>query len=113
MTKLTQKQQTVLDYLHRYLGEHRRAPFLREIQEACRIASYKSVIDRLNALEHKGFIKRIPNKHRAIHIQRKAHAILQTRGAQPESTTPQRVELQPSPVSLSASASESSSPVTG
>ena len=72
MTKLTQKQQTVLDYLHRYISEHRRSPFLREIQEACRIVSYKSVIDRLNALERKGYIKRTPNKHRAIHI-RKAH----------------------------------------
>ena len=71
MTKLTYKQQTVLDYLQRYLGEHRRAPFLREIQEACRIVSYKSVIDRLSALEHKGFIRRIPNKHRGIKIVRR------------------------------------------
>lgn len=77
MTKLTQKQQTVLAYLQRYIGEHRRSPFLREIQDACRIASYKSVIDRLNALERKGFIKRTPNKHRAIHIHRKASAMLQ------------------------------------
>lgn len=77
MIKLTQKQQTILDYLQRYIGEHRRSPFLREIQDACRIASYKSVIDRLNALERKGFIKRTPSKHRAIHIHRKAFAMLQ------------------------------------
>ena len=73
MTKLTYKQQTVLDYLQRYLGEHRRAPFLREIQEACGIVSYKSVIDRLNALEHKGVIKRVPNKHRGIKLIRRVH----------------------------------------
>ena len=77
MIKLTQKQQTILDYLQRYIGEHRRSPFLREIQDACRITSYKSVIDRLNALERKGFIKRTPSKHRAIHIHRKASAMLQ------------------------------------
>ena len=77
MHKITEKQRTVLDYLQRYIGEHRRAPFLREIQAACRIASYKSVIDRLNALERKGFIRRIPNKHRAIHIPRKSVARLQ------------------------------------
>ena len=77
MTKLTKKQHIVLDYLHRYISEHRRSPFLREIQDACRIASYKSVIDRLNALERKGFIRRTPNKHRAIHIHRKASAMLQ------------------------------------
>ena len=51
--------------------EYRRAPFIREIQSACQVASYKSVIDRLNALERKGFIKRIPNKHRAIRIRHK------------------------------------------
>ena len=97
MTKLTQKQQTVLDYLHHYLGEHRRAPFLREIQEACRIVSYKSVIDRLNALERKGFIKRVPNKHRAIHLHRKVYATLQQSSS--------------APVLASASASETSEPV--
>ena len=98
MTKVTQKQQTVLDYLHQYLGEHRRAPFLREIQEACRIASYKSVIDRLNALEHKGFIKRIPNKHRAIHLHRKVYATLQ--------------QSSNGPVLASAPAGEAGEPVT-
>lgn len=76
MTKLTQKQQRVLDYLQQYLAEHRRSPLLREIQEACQIASYKSVIDRLNALERKGYIKRVPNRHRAIHLHRKAVAQL-------------------------------------
>jgi len=86
LTKLTQKQQTVLAYLQRYIGEHRRSPFLREVQNACRIASYKSVIDRLNALERKGFIKRIPNKHRAIHIHRKAYAALQSEEANPAPT---------------------------
>jgi SOS-response transcriptional repressor LexA len=86
-----------LDYLHRYLGEHRRAPFLREIQEACRIVSYKSVLDRLNALERKGFIKRIPNKHRAIHLHHKAYATLQ--------------QSSNGPVLASVSAGETSEPV--
>ena len=63
---LTQKQQAVLDYIQRYHLEHRRTPFIREIQLGCQIASYKSAIDRLNALERKGYIKRTPNKHRGI-----------------------------------------------
>jgi len=63
---LTQKQQVVLDYIQRYHLEHRRAPFIREIQLDCQIASYKSAIDRLNAIERKGYIKRAPNKHRGI-----------------------------------------------
>jgi len=60
----------VLEYLQRYLAEYRHAPFIREIQADCQIASYKSTIDRLIALERKGFIRRKPNKHRAIRIVR-------------------------------------------
>lgn len=78
MTKLTPKQQTVLDYLQRYLAEHRHAPLLREIQEACQITSYKTVVDRLNALERKRCIRRIPNKHRAIQLRPNAAAMLHT-----------------------------------
>lgn len=69
---LTQKQQIVLDFIDRYFGEHRLSPFIREIQLGCRISSYKSAIDRLNALERKGFIKRAANKHRGIRLIRKA-----------------------------------------
>lgn len=65
---LTYKQQLVLDFIQRYLTENRRAPIIREIQAGCQITSYKSAIDRLNALERKGYIKRIPNKHRSIKL---------------------------------------------
>lgn len=69
---LTQKQQTVLEFLQRYFGEHRRSPLIREIQAGCQILSYKSALDRLNALERKGIIRRLSNKHRGIRLIRKA-----------------------------------------
>ena len=50
---LTRKQQTVFEYLQRYMGEHRQSPLIREIQEGCHIVSYKSALDRLNALERR------------------------------------------------------------
>ena len=62
----------VFDYILRYMAEHRRAPLIREVQLGCQIVSYKSAVDRLNALEHKKFIKRTPNKHRGIRIARRA-----------------------------------------
>ena len=62
----------MFDFILRYVAEHRRAPLIREIQLGCQIVSYKSAIDRLSALEHKGFIKRTPNKHRGIRIARRA-----------------------------------------
>ena len=65
---ITQKQQALFEFLQRYLSEHRQAPFIWEIQTGCQIASYKSAVDRLNALERKGFIRRIPNKHRGIKL---------------------------------------------
>ncbi len=75
MNALTDKQERVLEFIRGYIAEHRCGPFIREIQTACEIASYKSAIDRLNALERKGFIKRTPNKHRAIRVMPKIHEL--------------------------------------
>ena len=68
---LTQKQQTVFDFIRGYFDEHRKFPLIREIQLGCHIVSYKSALDRLNALERKGLIKRAPNKHRGIRLIRR------------------------------------------
>jgi repressor LexA len=67
---LTAKQQAVLNFVAAYLNQHNRSPLLREIQEGCSIPSYKSVVDRLNALERKGYLKREANKHRGITLAR-------------------------------------------
>jgi len=68
---LTAKQQVVFDFIQRYFEEHRMSPLIREVQVGCQIASYKSAIDRLNALEHKRYIRRAPNRHRGIRLLRK------------------------------------------
>jgi len=68
---LTAKQSAVFEFIQRYVAEHRCSPLIREIQAGCHIASYKSALDRLNALERKGFIKRAPNKHRGIKVIRR------------------------------------------
>jgi len=44
-------------------------PYIREIQEGCNIQSYKSAVDKLLALEKKGYIKRSINKHRSIKLR--------------------------------------------
>ena len=69
-TSLTLKQAAVFEFIQRYVTEHRRSPLIREIQAGCQIASYKSALDRLNAIERKGLIRRAPNKHRGIKIIR-------------------------------------------
>lgn len=68
---LTEKQQVILRYLQAYLTTHQQSPLIREIQSGCGIVSYKSTVDRLNALERKGWIERVTNKHRGIHLLRR------------------------------------------
>jgi repressor LexA len=63
---LTQKQQNVYDYIKSYLKKNAVSPYIREIQEGCSITSYKSAVDKLLALEKKGYITRSLNKHRSI-----------------------------------------------
>ena len=62
----------VFEFIQHYLHEHRRSPLIREIQTGCEIASYKSAVDRLNALERKGYLRRAPHKHRGIRLVKKA-----------------------------------------
>ena len=64
--RLTHHQRSVYEFIKTYLIAKRYAPYIHEIQEACGIHSYKSAVDRLLALERKGFIQRMPNKHRGI-----------------------------------------------
>ncbi|HEX9780168.1 MAG TPA: LexA repressor [bacterium] len=66
------KQRSVLIFIEDYVREHSRAPLIREVQAGCRIVSYKSAIDRLTALERKGFIRRRQHKHRGIFLLKRA-----------------------------------------
>lgn len=66
--KLTKKQKAVYDFIKSYIEANNKAPYIREIQDACNIVSYKSAVDKLLALEKKGYIQRALNKHRSIKI---------------------------------------------
>lgn len=65
---LTSRQKEVYEYIKEYLATHRKSPYIREVQEACCISSYKGAVDKLVALEKKGYIKRKLNKHRGIEL---------------------------------------------
>ena len=65
---LTSKQRRIYELITSFIANHKKAPYIREIQEACRINSYKSVVDRLLSIEKKGYIKRRLNKHRSIKL---------------------------------------------
>ena len=66
--KLTKKQKAVYGFIKRHIEANSTAPYIREIQDGCGIVSYKSAVDKLLALEKKGYIQRELNKHRSIKI---------------------------------------------
>ncbi len=67
---LTEKQHGVYTFIKDYMERNNRSPYIREIQEGCGISSYKGAIDKLMALERKGYIKRRLNKHRNIALNK-------------------------------------------
>ena len=68
LESLTKRQLQVLDAIRKLLEEQGFAPSLREIGKAANLKSTSSVQHQLHALESKGFIRRDPNKGRAIEL---------------------------------------------
>ena len=67
---LTRKQHELLTYIHRKLGETGVSPSFEEMKEALALKSKSGVHRLISALEERGFIKRLPNRARALEILR-------------------------------------------
>ena len=67
-TGLTPRQQRILNTLRDYLERRGYPPSMREIGEIVGLTSSSSVSHQLKVLEAKGFIKRDPNRPRAIEV---------------------------------------------
>lgn len=65
---LTTKQKETLAYIELYVGWHGISPLVTEIQKHFKLDSIRSVTQRLDALEKKGFISRNRFKHRGITV---------------------------------------------
>lgn len=65
---LTQRQQRILTTLKESIEKRGYPPSIREIGEAVGLASSSSVAHQLRVLEEKGFIKRDPNRPRALEV---------------------------------------------
>ena len=64
---LTKKQDRIFEFVRKHLQDIGYPPTVREIGTAFKI-SEKGAHDHLNAIEKKGYIRRIPKKPRAIEI---------------------------------------------
>ena len=67
---LTPRQKEILQFIVGYQAQHQCAPKLSEIQAYCGLKSRSSVQEQLTAIEHAGYIQRIPKAIRAIKIVR-------------------------------------------
>lgn len=68
MTKLSKRQQDILDFIKQEVKSKGYPPSVREIGEAVGLASSSTVHGHLSRLETKGLIRRDPTKPRAIEI---------------------------------------------
>jgi repressor LexA len=68
MSRLTDKQRQVYEFIREKIESRGYGPTVREIGEAFDIQSPNGVMCHLNALESKGFIIRSPNHARAIQL---------------------------------------------
>lgn len=83
MKKLTEKQRQTLDVIAEFIAENHIAPTFVELRSRLGIKSNQTLIDRLDALIHKGFLTKAEGKHRSIALGSRAgeHIIDRNRDA--------------------------------
>jgi repressor LexA len=69
ITGLTRRQQAILDVIRDSVERRGYPPSIREICESAGLASTSSVAHQLAMLERKGFLRRDPNRPRAVDVR--------------------------------------------
>ena len=77
---LTPRQRRIMEFLRNWGDEHGYPPSVREIGEAVGLVSPSSVAYQLKALERKGYLRRDPNRPRAVDV-RPASELVEEEGA--------------------------------
>ena len=67
---LTRKQSELLTYIHERLSESGISPSFEEMKDALALKSKSGVHRLISALEERGFIRRLPNRARALEVVR-------------------------------------------
>jgi repressor LexA len=67
---LTRKQHDLLSYIHEKLAETGVSPSFEEMKEALDLKSKSGVHRLISALEERGFLRRLPNRARALEVLR-------------------------------------------
>ena len=74
---LTARQRAILEFIRQWVQRHGYPPSVREIGEAVGLVSPSSVAYQLKELERKGYLRRDPNRPRAVDVRLPAEQIEQ------------------------------------
>ena len=67
---LTQKQRDLLVFIHEKMADGDLAPSFDEMKEALNLKSKSGIHRLIEALVERGFLERLPNRARALHVRR-------------------------------------------
>lgn len=90
---LTRKQHELLLFIQQRLEESGISPSFEEMKEALDLKSKSGVHRLISALEERGFIRRLPNRARALEIIRQPDDVTGTAKAAPETKADNVVEF--------------------
>ena len=68
-TDLSGRQRRILDFIRSWVDQHGYPPSVREIGEGVQLVSPSSVAYQLGQLESKGYLRRDPNRPRAVDVR--------------------------------------------
>jgi repressor LexA len=76
-TGLTHRQRTILEVIRASVAARGYPPSIREIGDAVGLTSTSSVAHQLRALERKGYLRRDPNRPRAVDVRAAVESAIQ------------------------------------
>lgn len=80
--RITQKQQETIDFIKDFIVRKGESPTITQLSEGLKLKSLRSVTQRLEALEARGFIKRDRFKHRGISLLNPLDSSMAPRGTE-------------------------------
>jgi repressor LexA len=89
---LTRKQLELLRFIHERLKEAGVPPSFDEMKDALDLRSKSGIHRLITALEERGFIRRLPNRARAIEVVRLPDAVSHGMGSRTRGFTPSVIE---------------------
>jgi len=103
---LTNKQFELLNFIHHRLEEKGVSPSFEEMKEALDLKSKSGIHRLINALEERGFIRRLANRARALEVMKLPEGIRLLQRPAPSAIVPPRVSAPAAMLPVAANAND-------